>query len=48
MKKKAPIKPRDPSHNLLRDLRKSSAMGAHKNKKKVLVRKAKHKKGKEL
>lgn len=36
-------KPRDPSSKTMQDLRKSGAMGAHKDKKKVLPRKEKHK-----
>jgi len=37
------IKPRDPNAQTMQDLRKSGAMGAHKDKKKVLPRKEKHK-----
>ena len=36
-------KPRDPNAQTMQDLRKSGAMGAHKDKKKVLPRKEKHK-----
>jgi pterin-4a-carbinolamine dehydratase len=41
--KSKPIKPRDPNSQAMNDLRKSGAMGAHKDKKKVLPRKEKHK-----
>jgi|SRR5210317_642282 hypothetical protein len=37
------IKPRDPNAQTMQNLRKSGAMGAHKDKKKVLPRKEKHK-----
>ena len=37
------IKPRDPNAQTMQDIRKSGAMGAHKDKKKVLPRKEKHK-----
>ena len=37
------IKPRDPNSQYMNDLRKSGAMGAHKDKKKALPRKEKHK-----
>ena len=42
-KQKPQIKPRDPNAQTMQDLRKSGAMGAHKDKKKVLPRKEKHK-----
>lgn len=42
--KKQPMpKPRDPNAQAMQDIRKSGAMGAHKDKKKVLPRKEKHK-----
>lgn len=37
------VKQRDPSSKTMQDIRKSGAAGAHKDKKKVLPRKEKHK-----
>ena len=42
MKQASRIKQRDPNYNTLLEIRRSSAAGPHKNKKKIIPRKTKH------